>query len=575
MFFTQIHLFSLAALSIFTGLIAPCVGSWNISVPYALTNMQYVAFSLLFLISILLLTIHFHFKKVSQIIVGTIIVLILALWTLTIIWGVKSFHEVILRQFSWGWLFLIIGLALLIFGFIKNEEIPQENHKTEAHKELTIWYEKILGIVGFVVLSILTIFVIYVSLTQSSKHESTSELSKQLSDTTLLSSSGITMTEPYTQIRAFSFDRSKDILSFIGWKWNQAIIYPEKTTLVSPDDIAAIKYIGDKVYYIQKNGTILLSGKVIGIAVEETNNDPILLYKNASWKYVLISERGNTEFGGESIGATESIDKILYKSSTDTVIYRLTNEKGQTLYENWKKISETYPSILRFTVSNEGVIMLVTEDTEKRKNIIKNGVPIHTISEVYVWGTLQINGNDYIYAIKNDDDGSYSLIFNWVQIERKLDEIREIFLEKNSWGYSYFGRPQGESRYCFFSRYKWNLCSIDGYMNPRVEADGIGIVYLALRDAKWSIYRDTSEFIKKPWYRPGPDISHDYFYFDPTNPRYYLIIQKVGDTFNFNKMGKIIETKFTDFIDSSISFGYDWKILLEAIDKEGLRIVEI
>lgn len=51
-------------------------------------------------------------------------------------------------------------------------------------------------------------------------------------------------------------------------------------------------------------------------------------------------------------------------------------------------------------------------------------------------------------------------------VSRDLTEVREIFLEEDGGSYAYFGRPIGEDRYCLFTRYKGNLCGLQGYMNP-------------------------------------------------------------------------------------------------------------
>ena len=59
---------------------------------------------------------------------------------------------------------------------------------------------------------------------------------------------------------------------------------------------------------------------------------------------------------------------------------------------------------------------------------------IHTIREEYVQGTLRMNAYNVLYTIKNTDDESFSLVMNGAVLDRRLDEIREIFLEQNSSG---------------------------------------------------------------------------------------------------------------------------------------------
>ena len=137
-----------------------------------------------------------------------------------------------------------------------------------------------------------------------------------------------------------------------------------------------------------------------------------------------------------------------------------------------------------------------------------------------------MNGIDTFYVVQNTDDKSYSVVMNGIIMDRKLDEIREVFLEKNSSGFAYFGRPQGERQYCFFMRYKGNLCGLSGYMNPQFEGDGMGVIFAGLKDGKWAIYRNTSEFIKNLNYTETKNISGDFFFFDITTPRYFLIVEK-------------------------------------------------
>jgi len=48
-----------------------------------------------------------------------------------------------------------------------------------------------------------------------------------------------------------------------------------------------------------------------------------------------------------------------------------------------------------------------------------------------------MNGTYFLYIIRNDDE-SLSLVVDGSVLDRKLDEIREVFLEKNSSGFAYF-----------------------------------------------------------------------------------------------------------------------------------------
>ncbi len=134
-----------------------------------------------------------------------------------------------------------------------------------------------------------------------------------------------------------------------------------------------------------------------------------------------------------------------------------------------------------------------------------------------------MNGTDSIYAA--EQDGSIELVYDGAIIDRKFDEIREIFLDADSSGYVYFGRPLGEQSYCLYTRYRGNLCGLTGYMDPRPSPDGTSIVYAGLKDGNWGIYRNAIPIIRNTGYPNRGDISRDYVFFDITNPSYYLFIR--------------------------------------------------
>jgi len=133
-----------------------------------------------------------------------------------------------------------------------------------------------------------------------------------------------------------------------------------------------------------------------------------------------------------------------------------------------------------------------------------------------------MNGTDSIYAVHQD--GIVELISNGSILNRKFDEIREVFLDRDGGDYVYFGRPLGESSYCLYTRYRGNLCGLTGYMNPRQTPDS-SVVYAGLRDGAWGIYRNAKAVISNTGYPNREDISHDYVFFDITNPSYYLFIR--------------------------------------------------
>ena len=116
------------------------------------------------------------------------------------------------------------------------------------------------------------------------------------------------------------------------------------------------------------------------------------------------------------------------------------------LFKNGKKLSDAYPSILRYSVAEDGSMMMIVEDQNFAKMVVKNGTVIHTIREEYVQGTLRMNAYNVLYAIKNTDDESFSLVMNGAVLDRRLDEIREIFSEQNSrWFCIFWTTTRGKS----------------------------------------------------------------------------------------------------------------------------------
>ena len=112
-------------------------------------------------------------------------------------------------------------------------------------------------------------------------------------------------------------------------------------------------------------------------------------------------------------------------------------------------------------------------------------------------------------------------------------------------------------------------------MNPMREGDGVGVVFAGLRDGAWRIYRNTNDIIRETNYTQITDFSHDYFFFDPTNPQYYVFITRVGEYYQINKQGKILPQLWNDIDITSVNFGYRGKVILSVQDQEGWRLIEI
>ena len=114
--------------------------------------------------------------------------------------------------------------------------------------------------------------------------------------------------------------------------------------------------------------------------------------------------------------------------------------------------------------------------------------------ENYIRGTYESNGSHFLYVIEKD--GEYRIVYDGSIIQGDFEEVRETFLERSGNSYGYFARPLGEKKYCLFTRYRGNICGLDGYMNPRLSADGGSILFAGLKNDIWSIYRNTGIIIR-------------------------------------------------------------------------------
>lgn len=561
--FSRSHILMLAAISIFTGMIAPAASSAEIVRPYAMTNMQYVAFVVLFSISILFLSVNLWTKKLTNFLVATLITLIFSLLFMTIAGFVKNFSGVTLQWLSWGWIFLVTGLVLLF--------IPMIHSLSDETNEYAVVYERILGFVGAGVLFVMSIFVISIAKINShempSKMTPVSEIFWQKTETF----SGILMTPAFEKLSLIRSDRSLNSLSFIGTQSGASIWYPGKISLQAPENISKILTISGKNYIITKNGDVMENKEYKGKTGETEENAQYVFYQDTNGVLQLVSPTYSTHFTAE----WSNIDKIIFNPITLDVFWRADIEGGQAIFKNGKKMSEIYPAILRYTINQNGNLMLVTEDSDHNKIVIKDGVVIHTISADYVRGTLQLNGSDVIYAIHNTDDESYSIVINGSVLDRRLAEIREVFLEKNTNGYAYFGRPKGEDTYCLFTRFKGNLCGITAYMSPSLGADGSDIIFAGNRAGIWSVYKNTNEFITETNYGGKIDISHDYFFFDKTNGRHFVFIEKIPNGYVINKSGKKLDQIWKDIDTENLNFGYNGTIIVPVQDETGWHIAEI
>lgn len=270
----------------------------------------------------------------------------------------------------------------------------------------------------------------------------------------------------FDQIFDFSFDRKKNILSFIATASGETVAYPSETKISRPDDLLTVRTFGERTFFIQKTGEVIENGKWIGHTTMQEFDNRFLVFVNEKKEIEVVTDTGSVLYGVYG----DEPDLFTYIPTTGDLYWRVRVDGQHIIYKNSRPVTEFFPNILRYAVSADGNITMIAEDTSFAKMVVKSNTVVHTMYPSYVQGTLRMNTSDVIYAIQNED-GSFSMVLNGMILDRKLEEIREVFIEQSASGFAYFGRPQGESRYCLFTRYRGNLCGLESYMNPSLEAD--------------------------------------------------------------------------------------------------------
>jgi hypothetical protein len=133
----------------------------------------------------------------------------------------------------------------------------------------------------------------------------------------------------------------------------------------------------------------------------------------------------------------------------------------------------------------------------------------------------------------------------------------------------------GEEKWCLFTRYKWNLCGLEWYMNPRIWADGSSIIFAWRKDGIWNIYRNTDTLARDTGYNPT-SVIFDYAFFDLTNPRTYLLISYDEKTkkYSYRKNGKALPWTWDD-VSTEVIFGYDNHVITSAKTDGTWKIIEL
>ena len=265
---------------------------------------------------------------------------------------------------------------------------------------------------------------------------------------------------------------------------------------------------------------------------------------------------------------------VVLSEDRSTLVWTDGQMGKKRILKNGEQLWEFYTKIHTISTSRTGKSIMALVSTGWNMIIVKNGEYHAPFPNEWLSGSYISNWVNSAFITK-DSHGIKKVAFNTEIVSRDLEEIRELFLEEEGSSYAYFGKPIGEDTYCLFTRYKWNLCGLEWYMNPVLWADGGSIVFAGKKDNTWHVYRNTDILVNTTWY-DTKDVTYDYFFVDKTNPRAFLFIEKnpINGTYSYRKNGVLLPWTWKD-VSTKVEFGYDNHILTAAEDSSGWRILEI
>lgn len=550
------HILMLATVSLFTGMIAPCVSYLENNVPYALTNMQYLAYGILIAIVVLFGVASFRLRRLTNILASLIILLILSLFIMTLGGLVQSMNGEVMVRLSWGWTFLLVGSVLTFFGLIRNKD-PKDTPASG--------YDIFIGITGVLLLGLLSFFIIAIA---QNNHNRTpvSFMEKIFGSGAIEMQSGATLSPAYSGVVSLSLHRSRDEFSFIANNGTGNVWYPKNEAIDSA--ITSIFRLAETDYFVSDSDDVWQGQTYRGKMIAKSKQSMVLEHNQTLFH---IHEQWNKEYPLSS-----SARRVTLSDNGEHIFWVQSVDGGDQVYKNGEPIGSVYPVIHAIGVAPHGTHWMAAVDMKGQSNVvalIKDDDFQFILRPERVPRTLIMNGFHSLYQLVNED-GSLSLVFDGTIVDRKLDEIRETYISEMA-GYSYFGRMQGEDQYCLFTRYRGNLCGLDGYMNPFHAADGSDVIFAGLKKGLWSVYRGSTALITQVGYANTTDISHDYFLADATNPRYYIFIEYTQNGYRIWKRGVLLPQIWKDVGVEDVQFGYDGKVFIRVEDESGWRIAEL
>lgn len=565
---TSTHIAFLGIVSIFTGLIAPWVTTTGEKISsYLITDMRWIAYLLFvsWIMAFYLASIRmWRFFRLSVFFIGVLVFLLAVMTAMRRV--TVSQTQIHATGYSWGWIFLCIGVILLFLSII--------GPRLDESREKNLWekLDMVIGIFWGGILACLAGIIILSSLSYFQSRSTTIILERLYESGSVMVLSWEIPAVGNSQIMPEIFyDRAREkmLLTFTsswGTYWelregNGGVHTGVLQSWLSPVWIGDTLYGQDHHGYAYSGGRLILWSRVI------RDPDAIILKQNGFIK-IIIDEWVHSFEHRALFG-----DMITLSQDGKELYWVIKNGTGVSLVQNGIPKNDIYDEILSLDVSENGENTLMIVRSGQKYSLIKNQTHKILLPQTVLPESTLSNGIHSLLI--SQEKWVKNVLYDGTTTDKDLQEIRERFLARDGSSYAYFGKPLWEEKWCLFTRYQGNMCGLEGYMNPTLGADGSSLLYLGKKDWVWSIYRNIDRIISLPDYNPK-NIDRDYSFFDITNPRTSLIIEYMPEknAYRYRKNGKILPWEWTD-VSTKVFFGYDNHIITTAKDRYGWKILEL